>query len=68
MGFDLYKDELDENEKSLFTTRTVGELLFDGINMQLFDLLQPFVPEGSGIELKPFSLLHVRPKFNHAHY
>ena len=60
MGFELYKDELDENEKSLFTTRTAGQLFFDGIDMKLYELLEPFVPNGSGIELKPFSFFNVR--------
>jgi len=63
MGFDLFKNMIDENEKSLFTTRKVGDLLFDGINMKLFKLLKPFVPEDSGIELGDFSIIKVMQKY-----
>lgn len=63
MGFELYKDSLDKNEKSLFTTRTVGQLFFDGIDLKLYKLLEPFVPKGSGISLGPFSVIPVIIQF-----
>ncbi|CAG2174827.1 unnamed protein product, partial [Oppiella nova] len=56
MAFDMFADQLDVNEKSLFTTRKAGDLLLDGVDLKLVDLLAPLMPAGTGIEIKRFSI------------
>jgi hypothetical protein len=60
MAFDMFADQLDANEKSLFTTRKAGDLLLDGVDLKLVDLLAPLMPAGTGIEIKRFSITGVR--------
>ncbi|XP_054159977.1 uncharacterized protein LOC128958187 [Oppia nitens] len=56
MAFDLFKDELDDNEKSLFTTRKAGDLLLDGVDLKLAKLVAPLIPPDLGFEMKKFSV------------
>jgi hypothetical protein len=48
---------ISDNEKSLFTNRTVGELLFEGFNLKLFEQIENLAKSlNITIKLNPFSI------------
>ncbi len=49
----LSNSSITDNEKSIFTKRTVGELLFDGFNLSVFKQLESYI---STLKLNPFSI------------
>jgi hypothetical protein len=49
----LNDSSISANEKSIFTKRTVGELLFDGFNLSVFKQIESFK---STLKLNPFSI------------
>jgi hypothetical protein len=53
----LSNTTISDNEKSLFTNRTVGELLFEGFNLKLFEQIENLAKSlNIPIKLNPFSI------------
>jgi hypothetical protein len=49
----LHNDSISVNEKSMFTNRTVGDLLFNGFELSTFEQIESLMPS---LKLNPWSI------------
>jgi histone deacetylase complex regulatory component SIN3 len=67
----LNTSDIETNEKSVFTKRTIGQLLFDGFPIKIFEKIEEFIEDTHKfapfiklIKLNPF---RISDKVSHMH-